>query len=70
MTPSIRIGVWAESQSWVSWADVWKYHAILPVSTFTAINEQVKRLSPGRATPVYAGVGLPVPTMYSRVSGS
>jgi hypothetical protein len=41
ITPSIRIGVCAESQSCVSWGDVWKYHAILPVSTFTATSEQV-----------------------------
>jgi uncharacterized protein (DUF1499 family) len=51
-TPSIRIGVCAESQSCVSCADVWKYHAILPVSTLTATSEQVNRLSPLRATPV------------------
>ena len=63
MTPSIRIGVWAESQSWVSCGEVWKYQAISPVATSTAISVQVKRLSPGRATPVYPGVGFPVPKM-------
>ena len=35
---STRIGVWVESQSCVSCGEVWKYHAILPVSTFTAIS--------------------------------
>ena len=63
MTPSIRIGVCAESQSWVSCGEVWKYHAISPVSTSTAMSVQVNRLSPRRATPVYPGVGLPVPKM-------
>src|SRR5688572_17409421 len=50
--PSMRIGVCAESQSCVSCGDVWKYHAILPVETFTATREHVKRLSPRRPMPV------------------
>ena len=39
MTASIRIGVCAESQSCMSCGEVWKYHAILPVSTFTAMSD-------------------------------
>src|SRR5436190_22082273 len=38
---SMSTGVCAESQSCVSWTEVWKYHAIFPVSTFTAISEHV-----------------------------
>ena len=43
---STRIGVCVESQSCVSCGDVWKYHAILPVSTLTAMSDDVNRLSP------------------------
>ena len=35
---SARTGVSVESQSCVSCGDVWKYHSIFPVSTFTAIS--------------------------------
>src|SRR6187401_555891 len=70
ITASIRIGVCAESQSCMSCGDVWKYHAILPVSTFTATSAHVNRLSPSPRPTVYAGIGLPVPKMYSFVSGS
>src|SRR5439155_22693282 len=67
-------GVMVESHSFVSFCDVWKYHAILPFSTVTATTEQVYRFvcaSRGaRSRAVYAGVGLPVPKMYRCVSGS
>src|SRR4030095_15186318 len=61
-TASNRTGVWAESQSCVSCADVWKYHFILPVSTSSATSEHVKRLSPGRLRGANTGFGLPVGT--------
>jgi hypothetical protein len=48
----MRIGVCDESQSCVSCGDVWKYQAIFPVSTFTAIRQPVNRLSPLRPAPV------------------
>ena len=72
--PSTSTDGWVESQSCVSLGDVWKYHAIFPVSTLTATTEQVYRFvcaSRGpRSIAVYAGVGLPVPKMYRCVSGS
>src|SRR5205823_5294429 len=72
--PSNNTGAWVASQSWVSLGDVWKYHAIFPVSTFSATTEQVYRLvcsSRGaRSMAVYAGVGFPVPKMYRCVAGS
>ena len=52
--PSTRTGVCAESQSCMSCGEVWKYQAILPVSTFTATSAQVNRLSP---SPRAGGVG-------------
>jgi hypothetical protein len=60
---STRTGVCAESQSCMSCGAVWKYQAIFPVSTLTAIKDPVKRLSPSPRPTVYAGVGLPVPKM-------
>src|ERR1051326_8833450 len=55
----------------MSCGEVEKYHAILPVSTFTATSAHVNRLSPSPRVPVVnAGVGLPVPKMYSLVAGS
>src|SRR4030095_1023801 len=43
---STMTGVCVESQSCVSWGEVWKYHFILPLSTSTASSDDVKRLSP------------------------
>ena len=52
----------------MSCGDVWKYHAILPVSTLTATmtGEQVVSLA---ASLRERGVRMPVPKMYSRGSG-
>ena len=66
-TASMRIGVCAESQSCMSWGEV--YQAILPVSTFTATSELVKKV-PFAAALGERRVGFPVPKIYSLVSGS
>src|SRR5206468_8043829 len=72
--PSTSTDGWVESQSCVSLGDVWKYHAIFPVSTFTVTTEQVYRfvcaLRGPRTRAVYAGVGFPVPKMYRCVWAS
>ena len=61
-TASKSTGVCVASQSCVSCGDTWKYHAIFPVSGFSATMEQVQRLSPGLLSPISTGWGLPVPT--------
>src|SRR6476620_11318148 len=67
---STSTGIWFASQSWTSCGVYWKVHRSFPVSTSSAMTDDVPWLSPIRESPFQSGPGFPVPQYRSLSSAS